>query len=286
MSNTYIDNKKSYKLLKNISLTNATNDNNDNKLIGGASKQSFQIISDKEKNQILKDYNEIVSGDKKCTSYPRKQIESAASGIYINENERKGKKDAELCDQIKEAHQEKKDPFVHNDSITAWGNEAVKKYGLTVGDIMKLKFGDKIEVIMFDRNIGDYTSEKKEGNKYDPKKEGCTYATYIHGEGLTGILDMYDIGVVHAPFIWEVNLEALGEKTFWGPIDFDKCAGCPKKDKSKKQINIYEMDKNIKVGWRGPAVLMSNAKKYLPNLVVHYDTWWDDYMPFNKNSLI
>lgn len=283
MFNTYAENKRSYDLLK--SMTNEIITNVSIPMVGGNQKTiKNNIISDKEKETILKKYNEIVSGDKKCTSYPRDKIEIAASGMYINENERKSKTSAELCSQIKEAHDEKHEPFIHNDSLTAWGNEAVARFGLTVGDIMKMKFGDKIEIIMFDRNVGEYT-DAEAGDKYDPKKEGCTNATYIHGEGLTGILNMPSSGIALVPFTWEINREAIGDNIFWGPINGCDCR-CGVCSKTKKEpININKLDKNIKVGWRGPAILMSDAKKYLPDKVKHYDTWWDDYMPFKKDNL-
>lgn len=286
MFNTYIINKQNYDLLNRMNMNNIL-------MVGGKVVNEYKIISSKDKAIILKNYDEIVSGEKKCTSYPRKQIELATSGMYINDEERKEKSIKDLCSQIENAQKEKKEPFVHDDSLTAWGNDAVNRYGLTVGDIINMKFGDKIEVIMFDRNVGDYISEKKAGSNYDPKKQGMTYATYIHGEGLTGLLHMHDIGVVHAPFIWEINRKAIGDNIFWGPIEGcnDMCGKSNKSVKKsinksdKKPIDIYKLDKNIKVGWRGPAILMSDAKKYLPKHVVHYDTWWDDYLPFKEHNL-
>lgn len=265
MLDTYLINKRDYNILHTM--------------IGGSSPvHKYKIITTQEKDTILKNYNTITKGKNKCTSYPRKTVELAASGMYINKDERKEKSIKELCYQIDDAHKEDKEPFVHNDSMTTWGNEAVIRYGLTVGQIMKMKFGDKIDVILFDRNMGEYVPEKiKAGDKYDPKKIGCSYGTYIHGEGLTGILNMKDVGAL-APFTWEINKAALGAKMFWGPID-----GC-NSPKTDNKINIYKLNKNIKVGWRGPAILMSDAK-HLPNHVTHYDTWWDDYLPYKQDNL-
>ena len=273
------------------------------KQLNGSKKSQVikhKIMTNEEKNEMLKIYNEIVNNDneKKCVSYPHNKIEKAISGIYIKKNERKNrikKKNGikELCYEIQEAHNENNEPFVHDDSLTAWGNDAVARYGLTIGDILNMKFGESMKVIMFDRNIGDYTHGNKKGYIYDPKKDGCTYATYIHGNDLTGILNMYDAGVIHAPFTWEINISALKGKSdiFWGPLDgccdgwcdsyFDKKKG----EKDKKPIRIQDLDPNIKVGWRGPSIRLSDAEKYLPDRVVHYDTWWDDYMPFKESDL-
>jgi len=268
MLDTYLDNKRDYKLLLHT-MTGG----------GSSSVYKYKIITTQEKDTILKNYKTITEGKNKCTSYPRKTVELAVSGMYIRKNERKKKSIKELCYEIDDAHKENKEPFVHNDSMTAWGNEAAIKYGLTVGQIMKMKFGDKIDVILFDRNIGEYVPGKKAGDTYDPTKIGCSYGTYIHGEGLTGILNMKDVGVL-APFTWEINKAALGDKMFWGPID-----GCDSNSSKNDKINIYKLDKNIKVGWRGPAILMSDAAKHLPKSVTHYDTWWDDYLPYKQDDL-
>lgn len=51
-------------------------------------------------------------------------------------------------------------------------------------------------------------------------------------------------------------------------------------------MKIKDLNPKIKVGWRGPAIKLSDAKKYLPNHVVHYDTWWDDYLPYRQHDLL
>lgn len=53
---------------------------------------------------------------------------------------------------------------------------------------------------------------------------------------------------------------------------------------TKKKIDFNKLDRNIKVGWRGPAILLSDAKKYMPAKVTHYGTWWDDYATFKYND--
>ena len=98
-----------------------------------------------------------------------------------------------MCNAIKDSFKEKQYPLVHDDSLTSWCNIAAEKYGLTVGDILKMKKGQQIKVIFMDRNVGDYMEGTKKGYKYNPKKEGLSYGTYIHKEGLTGKLTFDDI---------------------------------------------------------------------------------------------
>ena len=75
---------------------------------------------------------------------------------------------------------------------------------------------------------------------------------------------MYEIGVIHDPFQWEINLHGIGRNMFWGPIP--------------KKYLIKNINPKVKVGWRGPAIRLEDAD-YLPDYFVHYGTWWDDYLP-------
>lgn len=111
--------------------------------------------------------------------------------------------------------------------------------------------------------------EAKFGKKFNPRKEGFSYATYTHNKGLKGILNITDVGVIHDPFQWQINLYGIGENVFWGPIP--------------KDYPIDKIDARVKVGWRGPAIRMEDAEK-LPSYFVHYGTWWDDYLPFRTHN--
>ena len=105
-----------------------------------------------------------------------------------------------------------------------------------------------------------------------------TYGTYTHKDGLTGKLNFEEIGVIHNPFVWEINAKALGKNNyFWCPI-------CSANGVTKNNY-LEKLDKNIYVGWRGPAIKSSNTK-YLPKRVTHYDTWWDDYAPLRYNNYL
>jgi len=190
-----------------------------------------------------------------------------------------------LVDEINEIYEKVEDPIIHEDSLTAWCNQATEKYGLTVGDIKKMKFGDTMELIMFDRNMGEHIYDDfKNGNKYDPTKTGCVYATYIHGssECLSGLLKFHNGELIHSPFRWEINLGAVKSKCrhdwFWGPLS--GCDFC-----KNSSIDPKNLDNGILVGWRGSCIRKSDAKN-LPKRVVHYNTWWDDYVPFRYHNYL
>lgn len=137
--------------------------------------KKFTILTEKEKKNIMEKYNTIIDGKKSCMKYPKKYVEDASKGMYLNKSHLKKKSQKALCHNIKDVKKDGSIPLVHNDSLTAWCHQAVINYGLEVGDILKMKFGDKIDVILIDRNVGGYIHGKKTGTKYDPLKYGSFY---------------------------------------------------------------------------------------------------------------
>ena len=236
----------------------------------------WKLFSDDERETIIAAYDKVSQKDKSIKDFSDKMINRAGTGIFIHI--RHGNLE-EIYEQIMKSRKNNKFPIAHEDSMTAWGNRAVDFFGLTVGNIRKMKFGDEIRVIFFDRNVGDYAYGFKIGRKYDPKKLGLSYATYIHSSGLSGILNFDDIGVVLDNFTWELNIAAIGSNYFWGPIEL-----CNKH--KSKNFSVDKLDPNILVGWRGPCIKMSDAEKYLPARVRHYGTWWDDSLPFKYQDYL
>lgn len=234
--------------------------------------KKFTLLTEKEKKDIMEKYNTIIDGNKSCMKYPKKYVEDASKGMYLNEDHLSNKSQKSLCHNIKDVKKRESIPFVHNDSLTAWCHQAVINHGLEVGDILKMKFGDKMDVILIDRNVGEHTSVTKKGTKYDPTKDGLVYGTYIHSEDLCGILEDND-GFIHTPFKWEINGASLGKDyCFWQPIP--------------DEIDIKKLNPKIKVGWRGPSLRKIDAIKYLPRQVTHYNDWWNDYVPFKYNDFL
>src|SRR3972149_594221 len=227
--------------------------------------KKFVMFNDKERKNIININN------KSCINHTLTDLIKASSGIYINPIgyiQKKSKE--ELCDDIIKSYKDNKYPIVHEDSITAWGNRAVEQYGLEIRDILKMKPGQEMKVILMDRNVGEYISNPKIGYKYDPKEEGFTYGIYTHKKDLTGELYIKNINSKEC-FEWEINLASIGANYFWGPVP--------------KNIHLNKLDSKIKVGWRGPAIKFSDIK-YLPKYFIHYDTWWDDYLPYRYNDYL
>lgn len=245
-----------------------------------------------KKYSILKDYKKIVDNDKRCSDYPLKTVRNASRGMYVHpENILKQKSKKELCHTINKSYKNNHEPFVHDDSLTAWGNQAAELYGLEIRDILSMNPGDEIKVILLDRNVGDYMDGTKEGTKYDPKKHGLSYGRYIHGKNLTGI--MISDAWVNECFEWEINKEQLGGP-FWGPIK-PQPRGCdikPGESSCKIKHNyadfndIKKLNPKTKVGWRGPAISLKDAKKFMPSKVTHYGNWWNDYLSFKTHNFL
>jgi hypothetical protein len=226
------------------------------------------MFSQKTRDNIMQNYNDITKNKKKCMDYPYEKVKIASSGMHISLD--RDETQEKLCGYIMDAHKKNTDPIVHEDSITAWVTQAIENnLILTVGDIRKMKPGEKMKVILFDRNVGDYNHGTKKGSKLDPTKDGFSYAEYTHNKGLTGKLNDDD-DIDNDNFEWEINLAPLGYESYWGPIP--------------ENMPASQLDPNIKVGWRGPAMKLDNAKK-LPLNYTHYDTWWDDYTPIRNNKL-
>ncbi len=213
------------------------------------------MFSAKEKLRILKAIARVQEGDE-----DDKVVRVATMGMFP-----KGSSSEPLevrLQMVLEAIKEGKEPIVHDDSTSGWMHTATSKFGLTVGDIRAMKFGDTIKVLMMDRNVGDYTSGMKK-QYFNPAKVGFRYATYIHGENLTGMLNFTDVGAKRVPFEWEINEAAFNRRNEccnWNIIEGDE----------------KDLEDGILVGWRGPAIDIKRLSE-LPSKIRLYDTWWDDY---------
>lgn len=170
----------------------------------------------------------------------------------------------------------------HPDSLTTIINDVVEERALKAGDIRKLKRGEEIEVILFDRNIGDYYSDKKPG-KYSTKKYIDSYhkAIYTHDHGLTGKMFLIPVNEyiesnVSEWWTWEVNARPWTKKLYWSPLE---------------SLTEKDIPDDVKVGWRGPSILYEDLS-YMPKSFRIYDTAVDDYFvirnfdltPFNTTN--
>jgi hypothetical protein len=236
-------------------------------------KNQLTFLSKNKQEKIKKDFKKIKddlkNGNKKCLDYELNTLKKATSGFLIYPDYIMKKKSKEYFCQMINNVEKPKDAIIHNNSLTAWSNVAAEKYPLRIKDILKLKKHDIIHVIFMDRNVGDYMHGTKVGTMYDPRELGLTYATYIHINGLDGIIFFHDAGTI-MPFEWELNMKAISDKEyFWGP--------------KPSKLDISKIDPNVRVGWRGPSITLKDSFK-LPLKVKHYGNWWNDYSPFRKHK--
>lgn len=214
------------------------------------------------------------------------ELRQAAAGIYLRPDYLNSRDKNELCHTLVNALENRSDPVVYPDSLTAVLNDAVARYALRIKDITAMNKGERLHVLLLDRNIGDSLHGTKRGSSIilsrAIKRGDFLRAWYTHESGLTGTLDMYEIGVVHEPFTWELNQERIGGP-FWGPIVKNDDGCCTSEDEGLP-IDYTKLDPNTKVGWRGPAIAMSDVEK-LPRTFRHYGTWWNDYAPWLQSDM-
>jgi hypothetical protein len=236
-----------------------------------SNKRTYKLFTERERKKIHEAIERVA--DQSFREATTSDIMLATSGMYFNYTKPLAKfKLKNHYDYLLEALDKGIDPIIHEDSMTAWINQAVdSSYSLNIGNITKMKFGEQHKILFFDRNIGDYTYDFPHGKKFDPRKMGLEKGTYIHGSDLSGLLSHDNAGVIISKFDWEVNKAAMGStKWFWGPLDT-----CTKGKTNTKLIDIKKLNSKIKVGWRGPSIKLSDTD-FLPRHVKHYDTWFDD----------
>lgn len=137
-------------------------------------------------------------------------------------------------------------------SLRDWVGRTTE-FHLTAEDIQTMYEGETMEVILLDRNIGDYMADCKSGTDYYPTEMGLNYATYTHISGLSGTIKFRRSDEPASPFQWEINLSAIDPSLmYWGPFE------------------IMSIPPSTRVGWRGPCLKMSDALEYLPSKVTHY----------------
>lgn len=149
-------------------------------------------------------------------------------------------------------------------------------YALTIKDIINLKPGQQIKVVMMDRNVWDCLTDCIKGKSYKPNELlSDNWAIYIHEEGLRGKLvfwfncknDEEQINVDQPNF--EFHIEYT--KGSWYPLKEEYLPGADPQGFSK-----FPWDDNQKqhwtsfpettcVGWRGHFVLWSKLDQ-MPNI--------------------
>ena len=138
-----------------------------------------------------------------------------------------------------------------------WLKANKDKHGLRISDIVKLKKGDKLDVLVVDRNFYDIILEGASGR---PKRATTLLApqrgTYTHHKNLEGILTIHypeetggDISVDNGQFEFEVLVK---EAKMWYPLIRGRLDKTLSQGKVRPRwVPWSNLPKNTHVGYRG-----------------------------------
>lgn len=164
----------------------------------------------------------------------------------------------------------------------------IKKHWLTIGDIKKLKKGEEIKMLNFDRNIGDIIYNMIEDKSlkplklYDPKeffKNG--WVKYYHNKDLLGKIlyawqeedDYKNNSEANKPMKFIFHIEYKTNN--WYPLDSKGYLPAKSGDFGNilldgKKKHWTKFPDNTHIGWRGPMVIWSKLDN-LPKIFYDYD---------------
>ena len=148
----------------------------------------------------------------------------------------------------------------------------MRKHYLRINDILKMKTGDKIKLLILDRNVSDSTTAiNKELKSYKPKYfYRKSLAVYTHDKELKGSILFNFEGAEPMDFEFEIEYK----RYHWYPLTNGKL---PKKESQnyshfgdKAGKHYTQFPKTTLVGWRGPAIRYELLKD-LPKVYWFYD---------------
>jgi len=132
--------------------------------------------------------------------------------------------------------------------------ERVRKYYLTIGDIEKMKSGEKLDIVLLYPELFDPGILKAPRNQLLSSESLKKIAgTYIHKDGITGILN------VAGGIIYSDKDDALQVQINKGWHNFYD--GFLRKYNLKTKMNYTDLPKSTPVGWKGPLIRVSDLKK-------------------------
>jgi hypothetical protein len=154
---------------------------------------------------------------------------------------------------------------------------------LTIEDVMNLNEGDKLHLLVMDRNLWDIVCcrENNLGNTLHPPAQFFRHnrATYTHIGDLKGTLVYHWGDGDSEEYDFEFDVEYMSHR--WYPL---KDGHLPARDPQGIAPFDYEEPKpwtdfpvNTRVGWRGPMMLWEK--------VIPYDNifWYDDMAPGDED---
>ena len=136
--------------------------------------------------------------------------------------------------------------------LEQWENIS-SEYHLTIYNIQGLKPGDKIDVLILDRNVMDIVCDINEADVLYPPNEFFRQNrhTYTHGEGLQGILHLHYGNTEEDTILVDFEFDLLTEEGVWLPL----------KDEKLGDNHWSSFPATTKVGWRGPMVKWDDVDK-------------------------
>jgi hypothetical protein len=142
-----------------------------------------------------------------------------------------------------------------------WVN-SIRNFHLTAKQINQLPEGSETRIVCFDRNFCDYLfwCKLKEGVRYKPASilNGKNYTfVYKHGSGLKGQAKWLYEGSKKEKFSnFEFDVEY--KPRHWYPLK-NRVLGCSV-HKDKITTDLEYVEKDVRVGWRGPCILETDVK--------------------------
>lgn len=150
--------------------------------------------------------------------------------------------------------------------VNDWFNKYSNKW-ITIKDIEKLKKGDKVKIVVLDRNFLDIVSNpniNKENTSYSPQVFfKNNWGIYTHNDGLQGTLFEAWMKKDKKPPKENFEFDVEYKKGKWYPL---KNGILPAKDLQfnfnllGKKMHWTEFPKNTKVGYRGPMIFWKDLK--------------------------
>jgi hypothetical protein len=143
-----------------------------------------------------------------------------------------------------------------------WYNLASQKFALKISDIINLKHGEQLEVLILDRNVWDITLNPQTNIpnvNHDPETFfRYNRGTYVHNKDLSGELTMHwkDKDSTDK---FEFHLEYMPGK--WYPLNNGVMPGEEQGLPWTEEQHWTKFPQTTKVGYRGPMILWSKLKE-------------------------
>lgn len=160
-------------------------------------------------------------------------------------------------------------------------SEMTYDQSLTIADILNLKPGERIKVLVMDRNVWDIAlDEKIRGKSLRPEDFfKSNWAIYVHEKDLKGKL-IFSFEIDDLMNINEIDLNDICQPNYEFDINYKTCSWYPLTDgylpaSDPQGFSQFpwteakhwrEFPTNTKVGWRGNMIMWSKLKD-MPNII-------------------